>query len=107
MTNYKVKIINEIQNSHDDNIDVEIVFDNNERYFATFFTLKNIKTIMDRHKVSGECRHGIFFCATDMIIVEKLDESVIYQTIAELDEEGSLASYCTKYTAEEKPLPRP
>ncbi|MBZ0314930.1 MAG: hypothetical protein K8L91_00825 [Anaerolineae bacterium] len=68
--------------SQDDNVDVEVVFPNGERYIATFFTLKNLETIMNRHAKSGECNNGKYLWAADMVIVRELTTEAIWETVA-------------------------
>ncbi|PQV89209.1 hypothetical protein CDT93_21660, partial [Cronobacter sakazakii] len=55
ITNVKFYHDKDVVNVMDDNIDVEVLLDNGERYTATFFTLKNIASILERYKNSGEC----------------------------------------------------
>lgn len=44
--NFRIEILHEINDVFDDNVDVYVILPNNEKYVATFFTLKNIATIM-------------------------------------------------------------
>ncbi|MBI5930158.1 MAG: hypothetical protein HY862_12675 [Chloroflexi bacterium] len=67
---------------HDDNVDVEVNFSNGERYVATFFTLTNLETIMNRYSKSGECNNGKYLWATDMVIVRELTPETIRETVA-------------------------
>lgn len=76
----------------DDNVDVEVVFPNGERYVATFFTLKNLETIMDRYAESGECNNGKHLWAADMVIVRELTTETIRETVACLVLDGELKS---------------
>lgn len=68
----------------DDNVDVEVILDNGDRYSATFFTLQNIKSLMMRYQKTGECYSGLYFWASDMIIVEELHPDIINKTIQDL-----------------------
>lgn len=78
--------------SQDDNVDVEVVFPNGERYVATFFTLKNLETIMNRHAQSGECNYGKYLWAADMVIVRELTTEAIRETVAYMILERELES---------------
>ncbi len=66
---------------HFDNVDVEVCFEDGQRYTATFFTLENIRLMMNRYLQSGECNRGKYFWSSDMIIVDRLTEDTIRQTI--------------------------
>lgn len=67
-----------------DNVDVEVAFDNGTRYSATFFTLQNIQSLMDSYERSGECMKGLFFWAAEMIIVRTLSRQNIAKVVAAL-----------------------
>ena len=58
-------------NPDNDNVDVEVIFKNNDRYAATFFTVKNIQYLLDTYKITGKCCSGLYMWAADMVIVEK------------------------------------
>ena len=73
MADFEINIIDKISNLFDDNVDVEITLSNNNaKYIVTFFTLDNIKKIMNRYESSGECLNGSYFWASSMIIVKDL-----------------------------------
>jgi hypothetical protein len=82
-------------NSNNDNVDVQVTFPNGERFSAVFFTLRNIEALMKHYKKTGECAGGLYFGASDMIIVESLTEKTICKTIDHLlaeDEFGYIFS---------------
>lgn len=68
----------------DDNVDVFIELEDGSRYTATLFTIENLKTLMDNYKSSGECLHGSFFWASNMLIVDNLSIHTINSVINEL-----------------------
>ncbi len=68
----------------DDNVDVEVTFEDGGRFAATFFTLSNVNRILERYRKTGECKRGTYFWASDMIIVEQLTEAVIHDVIQDL-----------------------
>lgn len=76
----------------DGNVDVEVLFADGTRYAATFFALANIRYLMTRYKETGECGHGLYFFASNMIIVDVLSKDVIEKTITDLIEEGDFLS---------------
>lgn len=85
---YTLFLLNAVEmNPIDDNVDVEVHL-NGKRYAATFFTLKNIETIMQRCRTSGECNQGTYLWASDMIVVGELTEQRIHETIQDLIQTG-------------------
>lgn len=72
--------------TQDDNLDIHVKLKNGKKFVATFFTLENISTIMNRHKESGECAFGKYFWASNMIIVESLSYEVISKAVQDLIE---------------------
>ncbi|OCG14591.1 hypothetical protein A9G28_05175 [Gilliamella sp. Fer1-1] len=81
-----IKILNYDRdlNQVNDNVDVEVFLDNGKRYAATFFTIENIISILNKYKETKECCNGLYFWASDMIIVESLNDKVINKTIQDL-----------------------
>ena len=78
-------------NDQDDNVDVEIMMNDGKRYSGTIFTLKNIKSIMEKDKQAGECGHGLYFGGCkDMVIVETLNYEVIAKVIRSVYKEGMI-----------------
>ncbi|NUF50230.1 hypothetical protein [Gilliamella sp. ESL0250] len=82
--NIKILKYDQDVNVVNDNVDVEVCLDNGKRYVATFFTIENIISILSRYKETKECCNGLYFWASDMIIVESLDNNVINKTIQDL-----------------------
>ena len=68
----------------DDNVDVEVRFKSGLWYGATFFTIRNIQSLFDKNKRTGECGGGLYFNCGDMIIVEELTQKAIIDTIRDL-----------------------
>ena len=58
-----------------DNVDVQVTFPNGANFSATFFTLQNIATLMQRYTKTGECAAGSYFWASNTIIVQKIDRA--------------------------------
>lgn len=75
-------------NTADDNVDVFVYFADGRKYVATFFTLANIQSIMRKDRTTGECAGGLYFWASDMIVVERLDRETVEQTVADLVQSG-------------------
>jgi hypothetical protein len=54
----------------DDNSDVIVTLQNGQRWAATFFSYENIRSLVEKHRSTGECLGGKYFAATDMILVD-------------------------------------
>lgn len=87
---YKITVFADSQglDALDDNVDVEVAFDDGSRYMATFFTLQNIQKVMDSYEQNGECMKGFYFWASDMILVRRLSRENIAKVVAELIGKG-------------------
>ena len=81
---YRVRVVGEISDPLDDNVDVEVSFDDGKKYVLTFFTINNVHTIMSRHALSGESMGGNYFWCCDMIIVRRLDDVTIRGAIEDM-----------------------
>jgi len=79
-----------------DNVDVEVILDNGDRYSATFFTISNIQFLLDQYKKTGECSYGLYFWASDMIIVENISEDIIRDTVFDLLHSGEFYTSFSK-----------
>lgn len=75
-------------NPVDDNVDVFVYFADGRKYVATFFTVANIQSIMRKDRATGECAGGLYFWASDMIVVERLDRETVERTVADLMRSG-------------------
>lgn len=75
-----------------DNIDVLVRFGNGQCFAATFFTVVNIQTIMQRYSQSGECLNGMYFWCSNMVVVQNLENSTIASTISSLIASGEFES---------------
>ena len=51
---------------------------------------------MKHYKKTGECADGLYFWASDMVIVQHLSEKTIYETIDKLLVEGEFESVFSK-----------
>ena len=79
-------------NEENDNVDVNVYFDEGPSYSATFFTLKNIQALMERYKSTRECLSGLYFYSSDLIIVERLTIENIEQTVSDLIDNDEVRS---------------
>jgi hypothetical protein len=83
-----ISLLHQIENFHDDNVDAVIRFSEGDVWTVTFFTIQNIKSIVNRYQSSGECLSGKFFWARDLVIVEDLRPETIEATVLELIRSG-------------------
>lgn len=81
---YKVKFPGgyEVEDVRNDNIDTHIIVETGEVFFATLFTLENVKILIEIHNPP------VFFWATDMLIVASLEKKIIKTTIDAIFDEG-------------------
>jgi hypothetical protein len=91
---YEVRFIPDGTHPHPtaDNVDVEVVFNSGEFYVATFFTLENIRELMEKNRRTGECLGGLYLWASDMIIVERLTLDAVSRTVADLLASGEFGA---------------
>ncbi len=75
-----------------DNIDINIIFENGDTYFATLFTIKNVEYLM---KTATNEIEKKYFWATDMIIVKDLMEKTINETIEHIINAYNFKDYFT------------
>ena len=79
-----------------DNVDVHVTFPNGESFSAVFFTPQNIETLMKGYEETGEGANGLYFWTSDMLIVQKLTEQTICETIDNLLAEEEFVSVFSK-----------
>ena len=82
--NFKIELLQIISDIENDNVDAVISFDDASSYAVTFFTIKNIQSIMDRYRDTDECLAGSFFWASSMVVLKDLSSNTISQTVREL-----------------------
>lgn len=72
-----------------DNIDVNIVLENRKVFFATIFTLENVRYLLNEGQES-------YFWATDMIIAKNATKPEIKKVITEIVNEGHIGHICSE-----------
>ncbi|MGI8653607.1 MAG: hypothetical protein ACR2LC_00145 [Pyrinomonadaceae bacterium] len=72
----------------DDNSDVIVSFENGAEWVATFFTYKNISTLVKKNMLSGECLQGKYFWASDMILVDEIGRARVEEVVRHLIDDG-------------------
>ncbi|NSL88295.1 hypothetical protein ECE50_015755 [Chitinophaga sp. Mgbs1] len=78
-----------INDIHNDNIDLHVILPDGDVYFATFFTLLNIKSLMEKD-------HITYFWATDMVIVADLRKETIKSAVQQFVVDECIATVLTK-----------
>jgi len=68
-------------NKEDVNSDVIVTFSNRTKWIATFFTYKNIQTLREKNRLSGECLNGNYYWSSDMILIDILNKERIHEVI--------------------------
>ena len=72
------------QSETDDNTDVIVTFEDGASYVATFFTYDNIQSLRQKNQQTGECMHGKYFWASDMVLIDRISRTDIEAVIAYL-----------------------
>jgi len=68
-------------NIYDGNTDAIVAFEDGSRWAGSFFTYKNIQTLADKNKQTGECLQGRYFWGSDMILVDECSRHRIEEVI--------------------------
>jgi hypothetical protein len=73
----------------DANTDVIATFADGGRWSASFFSYANIASLVAKNRRTGECLHGRYFWASDMILVDEVSRPRIEEVVAQLLAEGT------------------
>ena len=79
-------------NPTDGNSDVMVSFEKGAEWVATFFSYRNISTLVEKNRSSGEGLHGKYFWASDMILVDEVSRERIEEVVRHLIEVGEFES---------------
>jgi hypothetical protein len=71
-------------NPADCNSDVIVSFEKGAEWVATFFTYKNIPTLVEKNRRSGECLQGKYFWASGMILVDEISRARVEEVVKHL-----------------------
>ena len=86
----------ELFSENDDNMDVIFTLSDGTKWIASFFTYRNILSLARKNKETGECLNGLYFCAADMILIEKLTKDNIQRVLDEILKKEKVHIYCTQ-----------
>ncbi|MFF2092277.1 hypothetical protein [Paenibacillus sp. NPDC058174] len=81
---------------HDVNMDVIVEFEDGSRWIATFYTYKNILTLAEKDKQTGEHLNGKYFWGSDMVLVDECSRSRIEEVIEHLLNKGDFVTIFDK-----------
>ncbi|KRE29651.1 hypothetical protein [Paenibacillus sp. Soil522] len=73
---------------YDDNTDVIVMFEDGSKWVASFYTYKNIQTLAEKNRQTGECLHGKYFWGSDMLLVDECSRIRIEEVIEHLIIQG-------------------
>jgi len=86
---FSVGVIGPVQwDYYNDNVDVEVRFPDGRRYTATLFTPENITTLFEKNRATGECAHGLYLWAVEMILVKDLTLGTMHAVVDSLLQSG-------------------
>ena len=100
MKEFYITIIDKIRDIYNDNVDVQVNY-KGKNYIATLITLKNIQTLMENHKKSGESLNGSYFWASGSFIIRDLKIDTINAVIKEMIKEEEFFDVFEKVDEEE------
>ncbi|WP_405283862.1 hypothetical protein V3331_18205 [Gaopeijia maritima] len=89
-----------------DNVDVVVEFEGGRHHAAVFATLASIKERMTYFRRSGECASGLYFWASDLILIDRLTEDAIARTVSDLVASGDFESAFSGPSFDIEPTPR-
>jgi hypothetical protein len=76
----------------DANVDVTVAFENGERYTATFFTVRNLQSLMETYRETGECAGGLYVWSARMIVVARLTKQNVERAVSDLLASGEFTT---------------
>ncbi|MNI08523.1 hypothetical protein D3C73_615640 [compost metagenome] len=75
-------------NIDDGNTDVMVIFEDDSRWVASFYTYKNIHTLVEKNRSTRELLAGRYFWGSDMILIDQCSRQSMEQVIKDLISEG-------------------
>lgn len=81
----------------DANSDVIVVFPDRSKWIASFLTYKNIESLRQKNRQTGECMNGTYFWSSDMVLIDLISRERIEQVIQHLIEDDSFTTVFTRY----------
>jgi hypothetical protein len=75
-----------------DNVDVEVLLFDGSRFSATCCTVENISRLMLSHRETGENCEGLYFWASDLVVVRDISPQTLIRLARSLVETGDLST---------------
>lgn len=82
----------------DDNLDVIVTFSDRSKWIASFFTYKNILTLSEKNKQTGENMNGAYLWSSEMVLIDIASRERILAVIDYLIENDEFESVFTRYS---------
>ena len=86
----------------DTNADVIVDLPDGRSFAVTFFTVRNLQTLMSKHRETGEAPYGLYMYASDMVVVETLTREAVDKAVAELVRSGEIEAVGTAITRDDE-----
>ncbi|MAG77939.1 hypothetical protein CL616_01090 [archaeon] len=67
-----------------------------EEYSANFMTLDYLQYLFEKNQKTGECASGRYFSMPNLILVQKIDDDTIRNTIEDLIKNEEVLQYFSK-----------
>jgi hypothetical protein len=68
----------------DANVDVRVDREDGRAYHLTFFTLKNLQSLMKKFREATDSDHANYVWASNMVVVENLSAAVIREAVTQM-----------------------
>ena len=81
-----------LENPDDDNIDIEVITLDG-RFSASVFTLRNIVTLLDKKRATGEEPTSYFRCPDTIIVDEPITEALLRRVVADAVRSGDVEGW--------------
>ncbi len=87
----------EWDSGYDENTDVHFELDDGTRWCAQFFTYRNLLSLSEENRNTGECLCGSYFYAHKPIFISKINKEMITSVIEDIIRcEADLSAVFTK-----------
>ena len=81
-----------LENPDDDNIDIEVITLDG-RFSASVFTLRNVVSLLDKWRATGEEPNSYFRCSDAVIVDEPITEALLRTVVADAVRTGDVETW--------------
>jgi hypothetical protein len=74
---------------------VNFTLDDETIWSALFVTYQNVETLRKKNEKTGECLHGGYFRAADMILIDSLTRERVQEVLEDIIAMGDLSISCS------------